>query len=70
MRNAPVGSGQNEFKPWCSNRVTLLQAPSHKKSPLSTDAQVMSKQSVAPPFIPDCNIRVEYGLVLYAVLGP
>jgi hypothetical protein len=34
--NAQVGSVQNEFSPWCSNRVTLLPAPSHKKSPLST----------------------------------
>jgi hypothetical protein len=68
MRNAQVGSAQNEFIPWCSNIVALLRALSHKNSPSSTDAQSMFKRSVAPPFNPDCNIRVEYGSVLYAVL--
>jgi hypothetical protein len=68
MHKAQGGSGQNEFKPWCSNRVSLLRASSYKKSPMSTDAQGMFKQSVAPPFTPDYNIRVEYGSVLYAVL--
>jgi hypothetical protein len=24
MRNAQVGSGQSEFKPWCGNNVTLV----------------------------------------------
>jgi hypothetical protein len=58
MRNAYVGSEQNEFSPWCRNKKSLSFIPqevltkqhNNEESPegtlrgLSTDAQVMFKQ--------------------------